>query len=102
MTRTTKNDMNTNKPTTEPNYTSKPAPAIGNAHRVAGATRLKLLVAVASVAAVWFSYQAASEAIALHRLLDRMNEAMSETLIVHAPAESGANISETKARVAGL
>ena len=47
------------------------------------------MVTVVSVAAVWCSYQAVSEAIALHRLLDRVHDAMIESLLVKALGESG-------------
>jgi hypothetical protein len=76
--------------------------ALAVPHRAAGAAQLKLLIAAATVTAAWLSYQAVNEAVVLHRRLDQVQAAAVEVMLTKAPANTGANITETNPRVAGL
>ena len=100
MTVTKMKHMKTNTDTNLPDDLTLPAesaPAIP-----VRSARLKVLIVMTSVMAAWLSFQAVTEAIAVNRLLDRVQDAVSRPTLVKTPAEGGSNKIETKPRVAGL
>jgi hypothetical protein len=70
--------------------------------RPADSARLKLLVLMASVTAAWLSYQTVTEAMVVSRILDQVQDAVSQPTLVTTPAVTNPQKSETNPRVAGL
>ena len=95
--------MNTMKMNTEMNNKAEINPAPVQTpdvnHR---ANVLKATVIILSLTALCLSYRAASEAVALYGVLEKVQATLAQEQSIKAQVASGLQISETKHSVAGL
>lgn len=94
------NNINNMKTNTETNTPSDNHPAPSAPRRPA--TGLKAAVVILSLAALCLSYRAASEAVALYGVLEKVHDTMDQEQLVRSHVTAGQRISETIPPVAGL